>query len=256
MNVVIQLERVTRTYALGATTVQALRGVSLQIRSGEFVAILGASGSGKSTLMNLIGCLDRPTAGHYFLDGVDVAKLDHDQLADIRNEKIGFVFQSFNLLTRTSALQNVELPALYSSSRISASLRRNRAREALELVGLAGRAHHHPNQLSGGEQQRVAIARAIANQPSVLLADEPTGNLDSRTSAEIMTVFQSLNQRGITIVMVTHELDIARFAKRNVFMRDGLVRKDELVAAPLDSRAELARWNQAEQTEPQLVLTP
>jgi len=256
MNAVIRLEQASKTYTRGATTVAALRGVSLQIQPGEFVAILGASGSGKSTLMNLIGCLDRPTAGHYFLEGVDVAKLDHDQLADIRNEKIGFVFQSFNLLTRTSALQNVELPALYSASRISVQVRHQRAREALELVGLAGRADHHPNQLSGGEQQRVAIARAIANQPSVLLADEPTGNLDSRTSAEIMTVFQSLNQSGITIVMVTHELDIARFAGRNISMRDGLILKDAPVTAPLDSQAELARWKRAEQTEPQPALTP
>ena len=256
MSALIKLEHVSRTYPLGRTGVQALRDISLQIQPGEFVAILGASGSGKSTLMNLIGCLDRPTAGRYFLGGVDVAKLDHDQLADIRNEKIGFVFQSFNLLARTSALQNVELPALYSASRISARVRRNRACEALELVGLAGRADHHPNQLSGGEQQRVAIARAIANQPSVLLADEPTGNLDSRTSAEIMTVFQSLNQRGITIVMVTHELDIARFAQRNVFMRDGLILKDAPVTAPLDSHEELARWRRAEQSEPQLALTP
>ena len=216
MSALIELEHVSRTYPLGTAGVQALRDISLQIAPGEFVAILGASGSGKSTLMNLIGCLDRPTTGRYFLEGVDVADLDHDQLADIRNEKIGFVFQSFHLLARTSALQNVELPMLYASSGFSARTRRNRAVEALELVGLAGRTDHHPNQLSGGEQQRVAIARAIVNRPSVLLADEPTGNLDSRTSAEIMTVFQSLNQRAITIVMVTHELDIARYAKRKI----------------------------------------
>ena len=256
MSALIKLEHVSRTYALGTAGVQALRDISLQIAPGEFVAILGASGSGKSTLMNLIGCLDRPTRGRYFLEGMDVADLDHDQLADIRNEKIGFVFQSFHLLARTSALQNVELPMLYASSGLSARTRPNRAEEALELVGLAGRTDHHPNQLSGGEQQRVAIARAIVNRPSVLLADEPTGNLDSRTSAEIMTVFQSLNQRAITIVMVTHELDIARYAKRNVFMRDGSIRKDTPVTERLDSHEELRRWKQAEPGEPSLALTP
>src|SRR6266481_1118609 len=185
MGALIELEHVSRTYPLGTAGVQALRDISLQIEPGEFVAILGASGSGKSTLMNLIGCLDRPTAGRYLLEGVDVAGLDHDELADIRHEKIGFVFQNFNLLARTSALQNVELPMLYASSRISGRERRKRALDSLDLVGLSGRAEHHPNQLSGGEQQRVAIARALVNRPSVLLADEPTGNLDSRTSAEI-----------------------------------------------------------------------
>jgi putative ABC transport system ATP-binding protein len=256
VSALIKLEHVTRTYPLGTAGVQALRDVSLQIAPGEFVAILGASGSGKSTLMNLIGCLDRPTMGRYFLEGVDVADLDHDELADIRNEKIGFVFQNFNLLSRTSALQNVELPMLYSSGRLSGRARRKRASETLELVGLAGRADHHPNQLSGGEQQRVAIARAIANQPALLLADEPTGNLDSRTSAEIMTVFQSLNQRGITVVMVTHELDIARYAKRNLVMRDGLILKDVPVTDRLDSNEELRRWKQTEETEPGMTLTP
>src|ERR1041385_6862537 len=246
MNALIELVHVSRTYPLGTAGVWGPRDIPRHTAPGEFVAILGASGSGKSTLMNLIGCLDRPTAGRYLLEGVDVAGLDHDQLADIRNEKIGFVFQSFNLLSRTSALQNVELPMLYSPTQISARARRDRAMGALELVGLAGRAYHHPNQLSGGEQQRVAIARAIANQPSVLLADEPTGNLDSRTSAEIMTVFQSLNQQGITVVMVTHELDIARFARRNVVMRDGLVLKDTLVSERLDSRVELRRWQEGE----------
>ena len=256
MSALIQLEHVSRTYPLGTAGVQALRDVSLQIEPGEFVAILGASGSGKSTLMNLIGCLDRPTTGRYFLEGMDVADLDHDRLADIRNERIGFVFQSFHLLARTSALQNVELPMLYASSGLSARTRRNRAVEALELVGLAGRTDHHPNQLSGGEQQRVAIARAIVNRSSVLLADEPTGNLDSRTSAEIMTVFQSLNQRAITIVMVTHELDIARYAKRNVFMRDGSILKDTPVTERLDSHEELRRWKQAEQSDPALAAAP
>ena len=253
MSVLIKLEHVSRTYPLGTAGVQALRDISLQIAPGEFVAILGASGSGKSTLMNLIGCLDRPTAGRYLLEGVDVADLDHDQLADIRNEKIGFVFQSFNLLSRTSALQNVEMPMLYASTQLSARARRKRAMDALELVGLASRADHHPSQLSGGEQQRVAIARAIANQPSVLLADEPTGNLDSRTSVEIMNVFQSLNQHAITIVMVTHELDIARYARRNVSMRDGLILKDTRVTLRLDSHEELRRWKQAEQSEPALA---
>ena len=256
MNALIKLEHVSRTYPLGTAGVQALRDVSLEIEPGEFVAILGASGSGKSTLMNLIGCLDRPTAGRYLLDGVDAADLDHDKLADIRNEKIGFVFQSFNLLSRTSALQNVELPMLYASTQISARARRKRAMGALELVGLVNRADHHPNQLSGGEQQRVAIARAIANQPSVLLADEPTGNLDSRTSAEIMSIFQSLNQHAITIVMVTHELDIARYAKRNVSMRDGLILKDTLVTMRLDGQEELRRWQRAEQSEPALAVAP
>ena len=246
MSALIKLEHVSRTYPLGMTGVQALRDISLGIAPGEFVAILGASGSGKSTLMNLIGCLDRPTEGQYLLEDVDVARLNHDQLADIRNEKIGFVFQSFNLLSRTTALQNVELPMLYHSGRTTRGARRERALAALNLVGLGARADHHPNQLSDGEQQRVAIARAIANQPSVLLADEPTGNLDSRTSAEIMTLFQSLNERAITIVMVTHELDIARFAKRNVVMRDGRVVKDTPITNPLDSREELLRWQAAE----------
>src|SRR3989449_118877 len=198
----------------GTAGVQALRDISLQIAPGEFVAILGASGSGKSTLMNLIGCLDRPTAGRYFLEGVDVADLDHDQLADIRNEKIGFVFQSFNLLSRTSALQNVEMPMLYASTQLSARPRRKRAMDALELVGLASRADHHPNQLSGGEQQRIAIARALVTEPAVLLADEPTGNLDSRTSVEIMSAFQQLNEHGITTGMVTHEHDSAHYPQR------------------------------------------
>ena len=251
----IRLERVSRVYPLGATRVQALREVSLRIEPGEFVAILGASGSGKSTLMNLIGCLDRLTTGQYFLEGVDVAELDHDELADIRNEKIGFVFQSFNLLSRTSALRNVEMPMLYAPGRIKARVRRQRAAEALALVGLTSRVHHSASQLSGGEQQRVAIARSIVNEPSVLLADEPTGNLDSRTSAEIMTVFQTLNQRGITIVMVTHELDIARFAKRNVFMRDGMILKDAPVTQQLDSHEEVRRWKRVEETETEMILT-
>jgi putative ABC transport system ATP-binding protein len=256
MGPLIKLEHVCRSYPLGATRVAALRGVSLQIAPGEFVAILGPSGSGKSTLMNLIGCLDRPTEGRYLLEGVDVAKLDHDALADIRNQKIGFVFQNFNLLPRTSALRNVEMPMLYAPRPVRGRTRRRLAAEALALVGLAGRADHHANQLSGGEQQRVAIARSIVNSPSLLLADEPTGNLDSRTSAEIMTVFHSLNQRGITIVMVTHEPDVARHAQRNVFMRDGLILTDTPVTDRLDTRAELRPWQPAEPAEPALTSSP
>jgi putative ABC transport system ATP-binding protein len=242
MNALIRLENISKHYPVGAAGVHALRDVSLQINPAEFVAVLGASGSGKSTLMNLLGCLDRPTRGRYCLAGVDIAGLDHDQLADIRNEKIGFVFQNFNLLSRTSALQNVELPMLYTAAQPGSRERRARATQALELVGLADRLHHHPNQLSGGEQQRVAIARALANRPALLLADEPTGNLDSRTSAEIMRLFQSLNERDITIVMVTHELDIARYAQRNVVMRDGRILSDTPVTARLDSREELLRY--------------
>jgi putative ABC transport system ATP-binding protein len=252
MRALITLEHLSKNYPLGGAGVQALRDVSLQIGTGEFVAILGASGSGKSTLMNIIGCLDRPTAGSYFLDDTEVAELDHDELADIRNEKLGFVFQNFNLLSRTSALQNVELPMLYTGARLSGRERRERAVQALELVGLGGRADHHANQLSGGEQQRVAIARAVVNRPALLLADEPTGNLDSRTSAEIMRVFESLNQRGITIVMVTHELDIARYAKRNVVMRDGRIISDTPVTERLDSSEEILRF---EQTQPAISLT-
>ena len=253
MDALIKLEHIGRTYYAGEVQVPAVRDVSLGITAGEFVAIMGASGSGKSTLMNLLGCLDRPTSGRYLLDGVDVSGLDHDQLADIRNEKIGFVFQNFNLLPRTAARQNVELPMLYTSRRISDRERRAKAAQALELVGLAGRAEHHPNQLSGGEQQRVAIARALVNQPAVLLADEPTGNLDSRTSVEIMMVFQSLNRRGITIVMVTHELDIARYARRSIVMRDGLILSDSPVTRRLDSDQELLRLRQS---EPAIPLTP
>ncbi len=252
MDPIIRVENVSRVYPVGTTGVQALRGVSLRIFPGEFVAILGASGSGKSTLMNLLGCLDRPTAGCYFLEGTDVADLDHDELADIRNERIGFVFQNFNLLARTTALQNVELPLLYAPARLRARTRREQALQALEKVGLTARADHYANQLSGGEQQRVAIARAIVNQPAILLADEPTGNLDSRTSAEIMGIFQALNDRAITIVMVTHEPDIACYAKRNLLMRDGSILRDAPVLERLDSRQEVQRWAKA---EPGLMLT-
>jgi putative ABC transport system ATP-binding protein len=226
---VVRLEDVHKTYHTGEVDVHAVRGVTLEIESGEFVAFMGASGSGKSTLMNLLGCLDRPTQGRYFLDGADVSGLDRDQLADVRNRKLGFVFQSFNLLPRTSALENVELPLLYGAHRLTNAELSEKAKTVLAAVGLSGREDHYPSQLSGGQQQRVAIARALINQPEVLLADEPTGNLDSRTSVEIMDVFQKLNDRGITIVMVTHEPDIASYAKRNVVMRDGKVQTDRPV---------------------------
>ena len=246
MNAIIKLENVHKTYHTGEFDVKAVRGVSLEIGPGEFVAIMGASGSGKSTMMNILGALDRPTEGHYLLDGVDVSELDRDELADIRNEKIGFIFQSFNLLSRTSALENVELPMLYSRSDLRAHDQTERATHSLEIVGLADRADHHPNQLSGGQQQRVAIARALVNRPALLLADEPTGNLDSQTSIEIMGVFQKLNETGMTVVMVTHELDIARFAKRNVVMRDGRVATDTLVASRLIAEAELSQLRAAQ----------
>ncbi len=205
---IVGLVDVGKTYRTGEMEVLAVRGVSLEIKRGEFVALMGASGSGKSTLMNILGCLDRPTTGHYLLDGADVSGLDRDQLADIRNRKIGFVFQNFNLLPRTSARENVELPLVYSAQRLTNAELRERADRVLASVGLAGREDHHPSQLSGGQQQRVAIARALINEPEVLLADEPTGNLDSRTSVEIMAIFQQLNERGITVIMVTHEPDI------------------------------------------------
>jgi len=224
----IRLENVSKTYNLGEVQVQALRGVSLEIGAGEFVAVMGASGSGKSTLMNILGCLDRPTKGRYFLDGTDVSGLTKRELAKIRNRKIGFVFQQFNLLARTSALENVELPTIYAG--IPPTDRAARAQQALERVGLAERAHHFPSQLSGGQQQRVAIARGLVNNPSILLADEPTGNLDSRTSVEIMDIFQRLNQEhGLTVVIVTHEPDIARYVKRALDFRDGRLRTDVLI---------------------------
>ena len=241
MNTVIQLQEIHKTYHTGDVEVHAVRGVSLEIAQGEFVALMGASGSGKSTMMNIIGCLDRPTGGKYLLDGMDVSQLSRDDLADIRNQKIGFVFQGFNLLARTSALENVELPMLYTRQRVAGHNQREQALKALETVGLADRADHKPNQLSGGQQQRVAIARALANQPSLLLADEPTGNLDTRTSAEIMGVFQKLNDQGITIVMVTHELDIAQYTRRMVVMRDGKVVSDTPVAKRLNAETELHR---------------
>jgi len=244
---VIQLTDIHKIYRTGEVDVRAVRGVSLDILPGEFVAIMGSSGSGKSTLMNTIGCLDRPTSGSYLLDGIDVSTLDRDQRAEIRNDKLGFVFQGFNLLSRTTALENVEMPMLYNHRRIVAHEQRERAHHALELVGLADRADHKPNQLSGGQQQRVAIARALVNQPSLLLADEPTGNLDSQTSIEIMGVFQKLNDAGITIVMVTHELDVASYTKRMIILRDGQVRTDAPVANRLNAENELKKLRQAQE---------
>jgi putative ABC transport system ATP-binding protein len=225
---VIRVEDLHKYYDLGEAKVHALRGVNVEISAGEFVAIMGASGSGKSTFMNVLGCLDKPTTGRYSLDGIDVSKLEKKDLAAIRNRKLGFVFQGFNLLSRTTALENVELPTLYA--RLPKAERLARAKKALEMVGLGDRMEHYPSQLSGGQQQRVAIARALVNQPSILLADEPTGNLDSRTSVEIMQIFQGLNDQGLTIVLVTHEPDVAQFAKRMIVFRDGKIRRDESVA--------------------------
>src|SRR5467141_3109096 len=236
---VVRLSDVHKTYRTGEMEVHAVRGVSLEIQRGEFVALMGASGSGKSTLMNILGCLDRPSAGRYTLDDADVSVLDRDQLADIRNHKLGFVFQSFNLLPRTSARENVELPLLYGTHRLTHAQLREKADAVLASVGLSGREDHHPSQLSGGQQQRVAIARALVNDPEVVLADEPTGNLDSRTSVEIMGIFQQLNDRGIAIVLVTHEQDIAAYARRNVMMRDGLILNDHSVSQRFDAAAQL-----------------
>ena len=235
---VIQLDHIHKTYTMGDVEVHALRGVSLRIREGEFVAIMGASGSGKSTTMNIIGCLDRPTRGTYILDGEDVSQMSKDQRADIRCKKIGFVFQGFNLLSRTSALENVELPMLYLG--VDATQRHQRAMEALAAVGLAGREQNHPNQLSGGQQQRVAVARSLVNHPALILADEPTGNLDSRTSVEVMEIFQRLNrERGITLVLVTHEPDIAQYADRVIVFKDGKIKSDYQVKDKRDAAEEL-----------------
>ena len=228
---VVSVRDVRKNYPLGETEVHALRGISVNIEAGDFVAIMGASGSGKSTFMNILGCLDRPTSGEYWLEGTDVSRLNKKELARIRNQKIGFVFQGFNLLGRTTALENTELPMLYS--RVGRKERESRARDALALVGLGDRMDHFPSQMSGGQQQRVAIARALVNKPRILLADEPTGNLDSRTSVEVMDIFQKLNRDGLTIVLVTHEPDIARFAQREIVFRDGHIKRDEVIDAPM-----------------------
>jgi putative ABC transport system ATP-binding protein len=220
----VRLEDVTKVYRMGDVELRALAGVTLDIHPGEFTAIMGASGSGKSTLMNLLGCLDRPTSGRYLLEGREISSLGNDELAALRNRTIGFVFQSFNLLSRTSALENVELPLLYAG--VPTAERHQRARESLQLVGLGDRLDHHPNQMSGGQQQRVAIARALVNRPRILLADEPTGNLDSHTSEDVMALFQALGHTGITVILVTHEPDIAAYAARVITMRDGLIRSD------------------------------
>jgi putative ABC transport system ATP-binding protein len=228
MSSVISVRNLVKTYTVGEIQVHALRGVALDVDAGEFVAVVGPSGSGKSTLMHILGCLDQPTSGEYLLEGKDVSKLNDDQLSWIRNKQIGFVFQGFNLLSRTSALENVELPLLYGGSNMPAAERRKRAMEALATVGLAERAEHHPNQLSGGQQQRVAIARALMNNPSILMADEPTGNLDSRTSIEVMEIFQALKEeRGITIVLITHEPQVAEYGSRILTIKDGHIVSDE-----------------------------
>jgi putative ABC transport system ATP-binding protein len=245
---VIELEQVHKIYTMGDVEVHALRGISLTIREGEFVAIMGTSGSGKSTMMNIIGCLDRPTRGAYILDGQDVSEMSKDERADIRSQKLGFVFQGFNLLSRTSALENVELPMLYAG--IDSTERHARAMEALASVGLAGREHNHPNQLSGGQQQRVAIARSLVNRPALILADEPTGNLDSRTSIEVMEIFQKLNRtRGITLVLVTHEHDIAEYADRVVVFKDGRIKEDYRIEKRRDASVELKLLPDVEEEE-------
>jgi putative ABC transport system ATP-binding protein len=236
MAVQVSLEAVAKVYSMGEIEVHALREVSLEIAEGEFVAVMGTSGSGKSTLMNIIGCLDRPSSGRYLLNGLDVSRLGRNQLSDVRNQQIGFVFQSFNLLRRTSALENVELPLLYAG--VAGKERVRRAREALARVGLGDRMDHHPNQMSGGQQQRVAVARAVVGNPSVLVADEPTGNLDSRTSLEIMALFQELGRTGITVLIVTHEPEIAAYAERVIMMKDGRVTRDAR-ATPRSAQADL-----------------
>ncbi|MEZ5026754.1 MAG: ABC transporter ATP-binding protein [Chitinophagales bacterium] len=237
---IIKIEQLTREFLMGEELVRALKGIDLTIYKGEFVSIMGTSGSGKSTMLNILGCLDKPTSGTYELDGISVNALSKDELADIRNTKIGFIFQSYNLLARTSALENVELPLLYNK-KVSAKERKERALNALKQVGLESRMHHLPNQLSGGQQQRVAIARSLVNNPVILLADEATGNLDTRTSYEVMQLFQELNDKGITIGFVTHESDIARFCTRTVVLRDGLIKEDKAVTDRLKAAEELKK---------------
>jgi putative ABC transport system ATP-binding protein len=231
-NTIIEIKHLKKDYHVGEITVHALRGVDLQISKGEFVAIMGVSGSGKSTMLNILGCLDKPTSGDYFLDGADIKTMNNDELARLRNKKLGFVFQSYNLLARTTALENVELPLFYNS-KVKSKERKERALWALESVGLEDRMHHMPNQMSGGQQQRVAIARSLVNDPVLILADEPTGNLDTRTSYEIMDLFQELNDKGRTIIYVTHELDIAKFSTRNVIFRDGKIQRENVVTERL-----------------------
>jgi len=249
---VIQVRDLVKTYTVGEVTVRALRGADMDVNAGEFVAITGPSGSGKSTLMHILGCLDRPTSGQYILDGNDVSQMSKDELAVIRNRNIGFVFQGFNLLSRTTALDNVELPLLYNGSlKLRTSDRHKRAMDALNSVNLGDRQHHYPNQLSGGQQQRVAIARALVTQPTILLADEPTGNLDTRTSIEVMDIFQTLNrERGITILLITHEMDIAEYGTRFVRFRDGRIQTDSSVHKRRDAKQELAALPPPEPDEP------
>jgi putative ABC transport system ATP-binding protein len=247
MSTVIAVKNLVKTYVVGEVEVKALRGVNLEVQHGEFLAVTGTSGSGKSTFMHIVGCLDKPTSGSYLLDGQDVSRMSKDALAAVRNKKIGFVFQGFNLLSRTSALDNVELPLLYGGNTLKTADRHKRATEMLSLVGLGNRTDHHPNQLSGGQQQRVAIARALINNPSILLADEPTGNLDTRTSIEVMGIFQRLNQeRGITVVLITHEVDIAEYGTRTVTFRDGQVVGDRPTAHRRYAQDELAALPTAE----------
>jgi putative ABC transport system ATP-binding protein len=241
MPAVISVKSLVKTYVVGEVEVRALRGVNLEVQRGEFLAVTGPSGSGKSTFMHIVGCLDRPTTGQYWLDGQDVSRMSKDALAAVRNKKIGFVFQGFNLLARTSALDNVELPLLYGGGGMKTAERHRRAMDVLNAVGLGNRADHHPNQLSGGQQQRVAIARALINNPSILLADEPTGNLDTKTSIEVMGIFQRLNQeRGLTVVLITHEMDIAEYGTRMVTFRDGLVVADKAITRRRIAQDELA----------------
>ncbi|GCF08757.1 ABC transporter ATP-binding protein [Dictyobacter arantiisoli] len=244
---IIRLEKLSKVYQMGKTQVRALRGVDLQIKRGEMVAIMGPSGSGKSTLMNILGCLDRPSSGNYYLDSISAGSMNKSQLADVRNQKIGFVFQSFNLLSWMSAQANVELPLIYAG--VSSEEREQRARWALKLVGLGARSGHRPMEMSGGQQQRVAIARALATRPAMILADEPTGNLDSKTSIQIMMVLQMLNTSGMTIVLVTHEPDIASYCQRTVVLRDGKIREDTWNPQPLSAQAQLSEWSSSEGTE-------